>query len=289
MKLRDAVKDAQQRLAEAGVPDAQFDGRAIAAHVLDVKLSKLAIHQGRLLTGDELTALDTLVSRRAGREPLQYLLGVTEFYGREFLCDPRALIPRPDTESLIDSALEFIKHLIIGTIAEIGTGSGVIAITLAHEIPHSRIIATDSSESALELAAENVEMHAVGRHVSLDQGSWLEPLHEGGVAAEVEMLVSNPPYVSAEEFEMLMPEIVQHEPREALVDADPDGMGGYRALVDGCRELPSLRAIIFEVGDGQATAVADLMGRQLDVHELIMRKDIGRIDRVVAAVLGSGQ
>ncbi|MGI5817827.1 MAG: peptide chain release factor N(5)-glutamine methyltransferase [Armatimonadota bacterium] len=289
MKLRDAIKEAQSRLEESGVPEADFDARALAAHVLGLRLSQLAVQQERLLTGEEMAALDTLATARGRREPLQYLLGTTEFYGREFICDPRALIPRPDTEALIDVSLELIGDLGLSVVADLGTGGGVIAITLAAEFRELEVFATDTSEAALELAAENVARHRVKSRVALMHGPWLTPLIDAGAAKRVQMIVSNPPYIRDDEFDGLMPEITEHEPREALVDREPDGMGAYRAIITQASSLPNLRAAAFEVGEGQAIAVADLMREALGAREIIIRKDLGRIDRVVAAVLGIGE
>ncbi len=289
MKLTRALKDATVRLEEAGVPSPDFDARALAAHVLGIRMSELPMHRERLLTGDELAAFDGLVASRARREPLQYLTGDTEFYGLRFLCDRRALIPRPDTETLIEVAVELAGELEIARIADIGTGCGIIAVTLAQQLPDAQILATDSSEEALALAAENVALHELERRVLLAHGPWLEPLHEAGWAEGVEMIVSNPPYVREEDVDTLMPEIVEHEPREALVGPDADGLGAYRAIVAGCRELPALRALAFEVGEGQAAAVGEMMSEALNAREIIIRKDLGRTDRVVAAVLGIGE
>ncbi len=288
MKLSEAIKDAQKRLEEAGVPEADFDARALASHVLEIPLTQLAMHHARLLTGDELAAYETLVCCRSKREPLQYLVGSTEFYGREFLCDPRALIPRVDTEPVIDVALEIIEEHDIRRIADIGTGTGIIALTLAAEVEEAEVLATDVSSEALALAAENAEQLGLTDRVQFAAGRWLDPLHEAGWAETVEMVVSNPPYIREEEWDTLMPEIAEHEPREALLDTEPDGLGGYRAIVAQCTGLPALRAVFFEVGEGQATETAELMREVLGAREIIIRKDLGKIDRVVAAVLGVG-
>lgn len=289
MKLSQAVQDATVRLEQAGVPTPDFDARVLAAHVLDIRLSQLPMHRQRLLTGDELAAFEGLVASRARREPLQYLTGDTEFYGLRFLCDRRALVPRPDTETLIEVAVELAEELGITRIADIGTGCGIIAVTLAHQLPEAELLATDSSEEALALAAENVALHKLQRRVTLACGSWLEPLHDAGWADSVEMIVSNPPYIREEDLDTLMPEIVEHEPREALVGPDADGMGAYRAIVASCRELPALRAVAFEVGQGQAAAVGDMIRDALHAREIIVRKDLGQINRVVAAILEVGE
>lgn len=289
MKLKEAISEAQERLSEAEVPEADFDARSLAAHVLGISLSQLAMHQERMLTGEEMAAIDTLVAARARREPLQYLIGTTEFYGREFLCDPRALIPRADTEALIDVSRELLDELELHVVADIGTGSGVIALTLAAEREDLEVLATDTSEAALELADENVERHGLAGQVTLAQGPWLEPLIDENWSERVEMIVSNPPYVRPDEAGTLMPEISEHEPHEALLDDEPDGMGAYRAIVAQCPSLPRLRAVVFEVGHGQAAQVADLMREALNAREIIIRKDLGKIDRVVAAVVGIGE
>ena len=289
MKLRDAVNDARTCLDEAGVPEAEFDARALAAHVLSLRLSQLAMQQERMLTGDELAAFDTLVARRARREPLQYLLGSTGFYGRDFACDPRALIPRPDTEALVDVSLELIETLGVRVALDVGTGSGVIGVTLAAEVKDLEVLATDSSEDALALAVENVRRHGLESRVTLAQGSWLDPALDEAWVQRVEMVVSNPPYIRADEFENLMAEIVEHEPREALVDSEPDGIGSYRAIVSQCNALPRLQVVAFEVGEGQAAQVAELMREALCASEIIIRKDLGKIDRAVAAVVGGGE
>ncbi|MEA3403785.1 MAG: peptide chain release factor N(5)-glutamine methyltransferase [Armatimonadota bacterium] len=289
MKLSEALEDAQQRLAEAEVPEAEFDARALASHVLDIPLAHIPMHQARLLTGEELASFETLIGCRCRREPLQYLLESTEFYGYEFLCDPRAVIPRADTETLVDVALEIAQEHGITRIADIGTGCGIIAVSLALELKDTHVLATDTSRDALDLAAENVAAHGLEDRVELAQGSWLDPLHESGWASNVEMVVSNPPYVREDDWEDLMPEITDHEPREALVDSEADGLGAYRAIVEQCGELPALQAVAFEVGEGQAAEVAELMSEALGASEIIIRKDLGRIDRVVAAVLGIGE
>jgi len=289
MKLTQALKDATFRLEEAGVPTPDFDARVLAAHVLGLRLSDLSMHRGRLLTGDELAAFDGLIVSRARREPLQYLTGDTEFYGLRFLCDRRALVPRPDTETLIDVALELAGELEITRIADIGTGCGIIAVTLAELLPDAQLLATDNSEDALALARENVALHELANRVTLAHGPWLEPVHEAGWTERVEMIVSNPPYVRPEDFDALMPEIVEHEPREALIGLDADGMGAYREIIAGCRELPALRTLAFEVGEGQAVEVGEMMRAALSAREIIIRKDLGRVDRVVAAVLGVGE
>ncbi|MGD9495776.1 MAG: peptide chain release factor N(5)-glutamine methyltransferase [Armatimonadota bacterium] len=289
MQLRDALRDATARLTRAGVPEAQFDARALAAHALGVPLAQLPLHYAQALSAREYQAFESLVSARARREPLQYLTGVSGFYGREFACDRRALIPRPDTETVVDVALELARMLGLTRIADLGTGCGIIAVTLAAELPGAQVLATDSSGEALTLAAENVARHGLADRVMVAQGTWAQAVVAAGWAEWVEMIVSNPPYVRADEVATLMPEVRDHEPREALMGPDADGLGAYRTILAGCRDLPGLRAVVFEVGAGQAAAVVELTRAALPVRELIVRKDLSKVDRAVAAVLETRQ
>lgn len=285
MTLREAVRDARRHLAAAGVPSPDYDARALAAHALRIPLTQLPLHERRLLTADEQAALDALVAGRGRREPLQYLTGVTGFYGREFRCDRRALIPRPDTETVVELALELARELGLTRIADLGTGTGIIAATLAAELPAARILATEISEEALALAAENLAALGVAARVTLARGRWLEAVHAAGWADELEMVVSNPPYIRPDAWDALMPEIREHEPPEALVGAGEDGLGAYREIVAGCRELPGLRAVVFEVGDEQAAEVAELLSTELRARRVIVRADLGKIERAIGAVL----
>jgi release factor glutamine methyltransferase len=285
MVLYEVLRDARRRLAAADVPSPDFDARALAAHVLRIPLNRLPLYERRGLSANERSAFEALVEARARRDPLQYITGVTGFYGREFRCDRRALIPRPDTETVVELALELARELGITRIVDLGTGTGIIALTLAAELPEALVLATDRSEEALALAAENVGLHRLGGRVRLARGRWLEAVHEGGWAEEVEMVVSNPPYVRPDAWNELMPEIREHEPHEALVGPDADGLGAYREIVAGCRDLPRLRTVVFEVGDDQAGAVVKLLRTVLCLRRVIVRADLGGIERAVAGVL----
>ncbi len=310
--LRDALKAAGRRLTDATVPSADFDARALAAHVLHMPLSQLALHHDHRLTPQESVEFDNLVARRCAREPLQYITGETEFYGRVIRCDRRALIPRADTETLAEVALELARDLAVSCAVDIGTGTGAIAIALAAQVPHLEILATDNSPAALDLAAENLALHDLAGRIALAQGDCLEAVRQAGWWERTQMIVSNPPYVRADEFEALQPEIARWEPREALVGADPDGLGFYRRLLADAGQMPALRAVAFEVGvsghtppvprspdsgpaalaegakgevgsSAQAPAVAQLIAESLEGFEVSVGKDYAGIERVVSA------
>lgn len=281
--LRDALKAAERRLTDATVPSPDFDARALAAHVLGLPLSQIPLHHDRRLTPEESVEFDDLVARRCAREPLQHVTGETEFYGRVIRCDRRALIPRADTEVLVEVALELARDLAISFAVDIGTGTGAIAIALAAELPQLQILATDTSPLALDLASENLAVHDLAGRIALAEGDCLEAVREAGWWERAEMIVSNPPYVRADEFEGLEPEITRWEPREALIAPDADGLGFYRRLLAEGSQLPALRAVAFEVGAGCAPAVAELVGDSLQGFEVSMHKDYAGIERVVCA------
>lgn len=285
--LRDALRVAEGRLAEAGVPSPDFDARALAAHVLSLPLSQLPLHRDRPLAAEDALKFEQAVERRCAREPLQYIVGETEFFGQAIRCDRRALIPRPDTEVLVEVALELVRELAISSLVEVGTGTGAVAIALAAEAPHLEMLATDLSEAALELAAVNVALHDLSQRVTLAHGDCLAPLKAVGWWQRAEMIVSDPPYVRADEFDNLEPEIARHEPREALVGPDADGLGFYRRLLPQCAGLPALRAVAFEVGGGSAPAVVELVGGALEGFEVSVREDYAGIERVVSAQRGT--
>ncbi len=286
MILRDWLRKTERDFSDAGVDAPGLDARALASHVLDTSLTDVQLSGDRELAAHELGLLTELSARRAAREPLQYILGDTEFYGRVFRCDPRALIPRPDTETLVEVALELARNTAARGIVDVGTGTGAVAITIALELPDARLLATDISPNALALADANVRAHGLAGRVELARGDLLGPALESDWSARVQMVVSNPPYVRADEWEGLQAEIVAHEPRAALVGEGADGLGCYERMLAGCARLPQLRAVAFEVGAGQAAGVARLMETALPGCAIMVREDLGGIDRVVAATLG---
>jgi release factor glutamine methyltransferase len=233
-----------------------------------------------------------LIARRAAREPLPYLLGRVEFYGHSFLCDRRALIPRPETEILVECALEVCRELDPEDIVvDVGTGSGVIAISLALACPHLRVWGTDLSSQALQLARANVRQHRLSDRVRLAEGAGLEPLWKADLAEQVAVVVSNPPYVRTAELPGLQPEISHWEPRLAL-DGGPTGLAAYQAILADCARLPRLRAILLEVGYDQAEPVCALIRSALPGCSCTVRPDLSAIPRVVVGrrdlVLSSG-
>ncbi|MCL6612692.1 MAG: peptide chain release factor N(5)-glutamine methyltransferase [Peptococcaceae bacterium] len=212
----------------------------------------------RLSPGQEET-FRRLLERRAGGEPLAYITGHKEFMGLDFLVGPAVLIPRPETELLVEKALEILKDLPAPVVADVGTGSGAIAVSLAVFLESARIYATDISPGALEVARENAARNGVLERVEFRRGDLLEPLLDiPGFKAD--LAAANLPYVPSSEIPGLMPEVRDHEPREAL-DGGPDGLDHYRRLVPQAREL--LRdggRLLMEIAPGQGAALREILG-----------------------------
>jgi release factor glutamine methyltransferase len=250
----------------------------LLAHVLGIKRIQLYLQFERQLTDKDLEPLREMVRRRAEREPLQYILGGTEFYGLEFKTDRRALIPRRETEHLVETVLGFFpdKNVALNAI-DLGTGSGALAVTLAIHLPNSRWIATDASPDALALARENAANHRLDDRIGWVQGSWWE-----GIEEKFDLIISNPPYVKSADIPHLAPELLDHEPAKAL-DGGPDGLDAYRALLAGAAQhaRPGAR-LALEIGFDQACGLHDLLpanGWRMDA----CIKDLQGHDRVVAA------
>lgn len=213
-----------------------------------------------------------LVRRRADRVPIAYLLGRREFYGRDFAVDPRVLIPRPETEHLVEAALNRIGDG--ARVLDVGTGSGCIAVTVALERPGSRVVATDLSPGALAVAAANCRRHGVGDRVRLVRTDLLAALRPG----LFDVVVSNPPYIDVGEWPTLMPEIRDHEPPEALLAGD--GLDFFRRLLAAGGFLRAGQRLLLEIGKGQLEAVRELAERGGFEEEWVVA-DLAGIPRVV--------
>ncbi|MFP4200537.1 MAG: peptide chain release factor N(5)-glutamine methyltransferase [Clostridia bacterium] len=219
------------------------------------------------------------ICRRARREPLAYIREKAEFYSREFHIDGRVLIPRPETEVLVDTVLGIAHDLPAGPLADVGTGSGVIAITLAHELPDRRAYAIDIDPGALEVARQNVRCHALEDRVLVRS-----TVDASMIPAEIApaLVVSNPPYIPTKEIDKLEPEVSLWEPRVAL-DGGPDGLAIIRRLIgDSARVLPPGGYIAFEIGMGQAPIVEGELFRAGFVDVCVV-EDLAAVARIVRA------
>jgi release factor glutamine methyltransferase len=241
---RDALREAEERLAYAGVDSPRVDAEFLLAHVLGGTRSDLHADSRRELTEDETARLNQLLRRRVAREPLAYVLGEWGFRRLTLKVDPRVLVPRPETEIVVDRCLARLAGLDSPRVLDVGTGSGAIALAIADEHPGARVTAIDASEDALAVARENAAR--AGLAVELVQRDLFEGLPEG----PWDLVVSNPPYIHDDEVEGLEPEVRDWEPRAALV-----GEGLHEELA----RLARTRALVLEVADGQAPRVAGVL------------------------------
>jgi release factor glutamine methyltransferase len=260
-----------------GLDSPRLTAELLLGSVLSLDRVHLYTDFDRPLQKDELAAFRALVQRRASGEPTHYLLGRREFYGRSFRVDPRVLVPRPETEMLIEAALECLGDHSQARALDLCTGSGCVGVTLAAERPSLRVVATDASLPALEVARENASAHGVADRVELRAGDLFAP-----VARErFELITANPPYVETSAIEGLSPE-VRREPREAL-DGGPDGLTLIRRLITGAREhLSPGGCLLFEIGDRQGPAVLDLLGTA-GFPGASVQKDFAGFDRIARA------
>ena len=212
LTVREALQEGGRTLADAGCETPRIDAELLLAHALGASRTGLFADADRSLSDEEQRRYQELVGRRAAREPVAYVLGEWGFRGLTLRVDPRVLVPRPETEVVVERALERLREHPEPIVLDVGTGSGAIALAVASEHPGARVVATDISADALAVAADNRAALGLGDRVELVLGHVV-----AGLRGPFDLVVSNPPYVTAEEFEMLQPEIRLHEPREALV------------------------------------------------------------------------
>ncbi len=254
----------------------RLDAEVLLADLLGMERIHLYVRFDQPLTKDEIDQYRERVVLRSKRVPVQYIVGHEEFMSLDFTVQKGVLIPRPETEHLVETVIEYIKEKKIESplIADIGTGSGAIAISIAHYIPKAKIIGVDISPEALEVAMQNGEKLQVSDRVSFIRGSFLSPLIKAGLKPDV--IVSNPPYIKRDDLKRLQPE-VRMEPELAL-DGGINGLDAYRQIISQSKEInPELLA--FEVGIDQAQQVASMLEECFSEIQIV--KDLAGIDRVV--------
>jgi release factor glutamine methyltransferase len=277
--LLEVLRGTERYLADRGVENPRLNAEHLLAHALGLKRMELYLQFDRPLTEAERAPLRDLVKRRGAREPLQHVLGTAEFHGRTFTCDKRGLVPRPETEQLVELALGIAKDKPAATILDIGTGSGVIAITLAIELPSATLHATDLAADALALAAENAARHALTERITFHQADLWPPGD-----TRFDLIIANLPYIPAEEIASLSPE-VRHDPASAL-DGGTDGLDLIRRLIDTAPDcLAPGGVLLLEIGVGQTDAVnTHLAARKF--RDISVRPDYQNIPRFAVGFHG---
>lgn len=328
--IEGALEAGTAALARENIPVPRLEARMILAHVLGWEPSRLLLHPPSfLLTEQHFAQFHHLLGLRARRMPIQYVLGRSEFYSLEFRLQPGVLIPRPETEQLVDQVIASLDEAAAGApdqdgairhiagsphhdraaqygavqygavqqraakhgahqerygllAADIGTGSGAVAVAAAYSRPGVFFYATDISRRALDIASVNAAAHGVSQRIRFLRGSWCRPLVEAGLQGQFHVVASNPPYVTPDEKEDLQPEVKDYEPGRALFTGG-DGLEPYRQLSAGCRELlvPGGR-LLLEVAARRAEAVARLLISS-GWDDVMVKKDLAQQPRVVTA------
>jgi release factor glutamine methyltransferase len=271
-------------LAGKGVDSPRLSAELLLCHVVGLTRIELYTQFDRPVPQQKLDQLHDLVRRAGLHEPVAYLTGRTEFYSIELDIGSDCLIPRPETELLVQRAIEFLRTRDgIQFVCDLCTGSGCIAVAIGRNFPDSRVIATDISAGALEVAARNVAKHHLHERIELLQGDLFEPLVEQLDVNEFDLVVCNPPYVSSAEYETLAVNVKDYEPKSALL-AGTDGLDIYRRLIGKIDEfLKPGAALMLEIGYAQGPAVRELLEQTGTFAEIKIEKDPHDNDRVVMA------
>lgn len=255
MTLGELQKSGRERLAGAGIPSAALDAVLLLCKAADVRRETVMAYPERPVSDAAAAAYAALIDRRAAREPVSRILGRREFWGLDFSVDGPVLDPRPDTETLVQAALDWLAARPPATIVDLGTGSGCILLSLLHERPEDRGLGIDISEGALAVARSNAAALGLSGRAVFAPGNWTAGLPDRGVS----LIVSNPPYIPHEDIAGLEPEVALHDPMGAL-DGGLDGLDAYRLIAaDLQRVLAPGGAAFLEIGAGQEDAVSALL------------------------------
>ncbi|XOK61252.1 peptide chain release factor N(5)-glutamine methyltransferase [Paenibacillus elgii] len=292
--IREAYAEASSFLRQRGVREPEANAGRLLEHLLGESRSGLLLRWPEPFPREREADWQRLLERKASGEPVQYIIGEQEFYGLPFTVTPAVLIPRPETELLVEQVVLLGRQLFGGashgpgaagvaspTVADVGTGSGAIAVSLAVQCPAWSVTASDIAPDALAVARANAERNGVAERVAFVEGDLLGPWIERG--ERLDLVVSNPPYIPEADEAGLQPEVRLFEPRTALYGG-ADGLEPYRRLTAQLGELPAMPALVgFEVGQGQAGEVRRLLERAADWDEVRIVPDLAGIDRHVIA------
>jgi release factor glutamine methyltransferase len=279
MQLGEALREGIERLKAADVGSPRMNAETLMKFTLGCDRAYLYAHPERQLTAEELERYQTAIGERAAGKPSQYIIGHQEFWGLDFLVTPAVLIPRPETEHVIEMVLDLVREqdTRVPRIVDVGTGSGCIALALAHELPDARMEANDISAAAVEIARANAARLNLDRRVRFHHGDLLEGIPE---SERFDFIVSNPPYVPRSEPEKVQKQVFEHEPHSAVFGGDT-GMQVYERLVPQARAyLKDGGWLVMEIGFSQLEQVQELLGGWAEAR---VKEDLQGIPRVVAA------
>jgi release factor glutamine methyltransferase len=279
--INEAIHTAVKKLVDSGITTARLDAELLLSHILKKNRAWIFTHMHDGFDREYSKLFQELIGRRAQREPLQYILGRQEFWGLDFTVTRDVLIPRPETELVVEAAIDSLKGKSGPAIIDLCTGTGCIAISLANEYKSARVFATDKSALALRIARENARMHEASERLRLLEGDLFQPLEELDLRSRVDVITANPPYIPSKDLPSLQSEVKDYEPEMALI-AGPEGTEIHQRII---REAPLFLkpggALIMEMGIGQAgrlVAMAEETGAYTKPEIL---KDLAGIDRVI--------
>lgn len=277
------MRDAAVALTAAGIDNARFEARLLLAKAARLTVEGLIARGSDAAPADVVADLRALTARRVRREPMAYILGEREFWGLNFKVSPAVLVPRPDSETLIEAAITLLRGRSRPLrILDLGVGSGCLLLTLLHELPQARGVGMDASAEALAVAGENAERLGLADRAEFVVGDWREPEWERRLVGPFDLLVSNPPYIEQGAIDHLMPEVARFEPRLALAGGE-DGLAAYRIIAAAAPKLiTGTGVILVEVGQSQAIEVMRLFS-DAGLTPQSPWKDMGGIDRIVVA------
>lgn len=285
LSIRNALSWGAELLRQAGIENGRLDAEVLLRHALEMEKERLYANTEALMSAGQEAKFRQLVLRRARREPVAYITGHKEFWSLDFVVSPGVLIPRPETELLVEIALQYIGKLagrLPVKILDLGTGSGAISVCLAKEKPPTEIVAVDVSRAALDTARANARRHGVASRIRFLSGDLFVPVKP--LRETFDVIVSNPPYIRTGELSTLAPEISQWEPMTAL-DGGADGIEAYRRIIgEGHEYLAPGGAIVLEIGADMARAVAELFARSGCYRPASVYRDYAGNDRVIAAM-----
>jgi release factor glutamine methyltransferase len=282
--LIEAIHNAEAKLTTAGIAAARLDAEVLLAYILKKDRAWIITHIHDELDNAACRSFEAALLRRTQREPLQYITGQQEFWGLEFRVTPDVLIPRPETELIVETAIGIVagpdSQMVI---VDLGVGSGCITISLAKELPGARFFAVDKAENALALARENAARHGVSDRIRFLNGDLFQPLEELDIRGRIDIIVSNPPYVSMGDSDMLQPEVRDYEPDMALF-AGPLGTEIHRRIIENAPEYLKQRgALVMEMGIGQAAILRESMIETGAYAPSVVLRDLAGIERVIVA------
>ena len=280
MNRTEAIDWATDQLCAQDIEDARLEAELLLVNALGIKKSELILYQSKIVEAKSFQRYQELIKRRLKHEPAAYIVGNQPFLGLDIIVNRSVLIPRPETELLAETAIKILRNYSLPPtpyslkIADIGTGSGCLAVALAKRLPLAEVFGTDTSNDALKVAKKNAEQYKVDNRCHFVKGDWLEPLKE-----PVDLIVSNPPYIPSDEIKKLQPEVKDWEPRQAL-DGGKDGLDYIRKLLkESPKYLKPNGRLVMEFGFGQAAEIEKLAAGNFEKIEII--KDYAGIPRII--------